>query len=243
MEEITFFILRHINNKQSNNLWVNCYKSIREFYNNKIIIIDDNSNKKYISKIKLKNTEIIESEFKGAGEILPYYYFHKLKPSNKMIFLHDSMFLIKKINEDKIKNINDVSYLFYFDDHRWDCNNTILNYLKLLKNNNDLISIFNKKKWFGCFGVSSIITLDFLNKIQNKYNFFNLIKYIKTRENRMDIERIFSILSYSFINKNNYFINKIHSNKGAWLVNINNYKQYINIWKKESPIIKLWSGR
>ena len=179
MDEVTFFILRHINNKETNNLWINCYKSIREYYNNKIIIIDDNSNKKFINNIELDNTEIIESEFKGAGEILPYYYFHKLKPSKKMIFIHEFNVYNKKFDENKIKNINDVNYLFYFDEHKWDSNDTILSYLKLLDNNKELIPIFNNKKWFGCFGVSSIITLDFLNNIQEKYNFLKLVKYIQ----------------------------------------------------------------
>jgi hypothetical protein len=42
MKNIVFVILRHVSNSQQN-YWIRCYESIRKFYENKIIIIDDNS--------------------------------------------------------------------------------------------------------------------------------------------------------------------------------------------------------
>ena len=243
MNDITFFILRHVNNKQSNILWINCYISIRQYYNNKIIIIDDNSNKEYLSELELTNTEIVESEFKGAGEILPYYYFYKMRPSNKMIFLHDSMFIIDKLNEIKINKVKTYSYLFYFTKLKYYKKDDTLYYFKKLKKNDILIKLFLKSNWVGCFGVTSVITLDFLNKIQYYYNFFNLLNHINDRIGRMCLERIFAILCYSLTSQNNYLINDIFTNKGDWLVNINNYTKYINIWKEKSPIIKLWNNR
>ena len=71
-----FVILRHIRTQRDNDLWISSYNSIRKFYTNKIIIIDDNSAINTVDG-KLINTEIIKSEFNGAGEILPYYYFLK----------------------------------------------------------------------------------------------------------------------------------------------------------------------
>ena len=41
-----FVILRHIRTTRDNDLWISSYNSIRKFYTNKIIIIDDNSNMK-----------------------------------------------------------------------------------------------------------------------------------------------------------------------------------------------------
>ena len=39
-----FIILRHVNEKEHDNYWKTCYRTIRKFYNNPILIIDDNSN-------------------------------------------------------------------------------------------------------------------------------------------------------------------------------------------------------
>jgi hypothetical protein len=45
MPEVGFIVLRHVNNKLSNQYWIHCIQCIRKFYSeNKILIIDDNSN-------------------------------------------------------------------------------------------------------------------------------------------------------------------------------------------------------
>ena len=87
-----FVILRHLRTTRDNDLWISSYNSIRKFYTNKIVIIDDNSAINTVDG-KLVNTEVIKSEFNGAGEILPYYYFLKYKWADRMVFLHDSMFI------------------------------------------------------------------------------------------------------------------------------------------------------
>ena len=44
--EIGFIILRHVNSSKTNEYWKECYRCIRYFYpSNKILIIDDNSDK------------------------------------------------------------------------------------------------------------------------------------------------------------------------------------------------------
>ena len=73
-----FVILRHLRTTRDNDLWISSYNSIRKFYTNKIVIIDDNSSINTVDG-KLANVEVIKSEFNGAGEILPYYYFLKYK--------------------------------------------------------------------------------------------------------------------------------------------------------------------
>jgi hypothetical protein len=69
-----FVILRNIRITRDNDLWMASYQSIRRFYTNQIIIIDDNSDINTVNG-KLVNTEVIHSDYNGAGEILPYYYF------------------------------------------------------------------------------------------------------------------------------------------------------------------------
>ena len=63
-----FVILRNIQNARDNDLWISSYNSIRKFYKNKIIIIDDNSKINTVNG-KLVNTDIIYSEWNGAGEV------------------------------------------------------------------------------------------------------------------------------------------------------------------------------
>ena len=80
-KSIGFIILRHINNKIVDNYWKICYSCIRKYYpKNKIIIIDDNSKKELDEEFEknLTNTLIINSEYPGRGELLPYIYYLKI---------------------------------------------------------------------------------------------------------------------------------------------------------------------
>lgn len=244
MNDLTFVILRHVSNPNQN-YWINCYNSIRKFYKNRIIIIDDNSIQKHIKNIILQNTEIIQNQFPGSGEISPYYYFYKYHWTNKIIFIHDSTILLSKFDEKKINSITDISFLWYFKDHKWDNNITISNKINNLKNKDLLLKTLQHQKWFGCFGVMSIITHDFLTKINQQFNFTNLIKYIKNREDRMDIERIFAICCYSIINKNNFFYICIHDMPFCWELNsnYNKFQSKIIRWKQKANLLKFWSGR
>ena len=61
--KLGFIILRHVNSELTNKYWIESYFSIRKYYNNKIIIIDDKSNKNFLTKIKLENFYIINYEF------------------------------------------------------------------------------------------------------------------------------------------------------------------------------------
>ena len=52
----------------------------QSFSNYEVIIVDDNSNKEFISADYVyKNVTHIQSEYKGRGELFPFYYFHKNK--------------------------------------------------------------------------------------------------------------------------------------------------------------------
>ena len=43
-----FILLRHVNSEKTNFYWQECYKCIRKYYSNKIIIIDDSSKEEFI---------------------------------------------------------------------------------------------------------------------------------------------------------------------------------------------------
>jgi hypothetical protein len=242
-ESVIFVILRNINTLD-NTLWKNCYDSIRNFYTNQIIIIDDNSKYKSKSDDNLINTEIIYSEYPGAGELLPYYYYYKYKWANNMIFMHDSMFLIREFTSKEIEKSNVM--LWDFLDRTYDDNNKINDYIELLDNNNILHKVFNSNEWKGCFGVSTIISIDFLINIENKYGFCSrLIDNVKTRDNRICIERILGIIFYA---ENILYESLFGDINKDYPFSFNNFSidRSINIlknYKYNTAICKMWRGR
>jgi hypothetical protein len=94
-----FIMLRHVNNKDTNEYWNLCYDSIRKFYpENNILIIDDNSEYKYINNRELYKVTIINCEYPKRGELLPYYYYLKNKLFDTAVIIHDSVFINKILN-------------------------------------------------------------------------------------------------------------------------------------------------
>ena len=164
-----FIFTRCVKTIKDNKIWVNCYNNIRKFYNEQIIIINDNCNKDLIVDMKLKNTQIIDSEFNGSAEILPYYYFYKLKPFNKAVILHDSMI----VNNDSYE-LTDVIFLWHFSK---DKNHFIKEEkeLILLCNNNNIIELYDSKEWVGSLGATSFITYDFVKLLQDTFKFLEYV--------------------------------------------------------------------
>jgi hypothetical protein len=154
--------------------------------------VDFNSNQELISKITFDNTIVIQSEFPGAGELLPYYYFIKNKWFDKAVIIHDSVYIKKHIDFSKLDEIT-----FFWNFPSICCDYIVDNQkmIKHLDNNEDVLKLYNNKLgWFGCFGVMTIISYDFLNKINCKYNIFKLLEYVKCRQDRYTLERIFGVL-------------------------------------------------
>lgn len=243
-----FIILRHVSKKEHDNYWITCYNSIRKFYNDPIVIIDDNSNYSLITQnIPLQNCTIIQSKFHKRGEILPYYYLLKHKLFSKACILHDSMFITKHINFNNVKNIK---FLWHFKSHICLINGnplqrTINNMINKLRNRQHIFHmLYRFNKWVGMFGGACIISLSFLKKIQHKYRIFNLIKCIDTRHKRTTIERIIAIIA--FIEDKSLYYNTsingdIHRHRYAFKYDFNKYLH--DTIPHISPIVKIWSGR
>ena len=253
-ENLGFIIIRNVISEKTNEYWQECYKCIRKYYNNLIIIIDDNSNPEFIkSEFDLENCHIIKSEYNGVGEILGYYYYYKYNFFKKAVIIHDSVFINKKINFDLVENIK---FIWHFS-HEWDTEsdeikllNNILNYNDDDNNKNNLnkklLNFYYEKSWMGCFGIQSVISHTFLQLIFEKYELYNLIHIIKNRNDRMNLERIFGLIC-AFENKNLIinpsFYGKIH-HYIHWGYT---FDMYLNDRKKNNldkyDIIKVWSGR
>jgi hypothetical protein len=244
-----FVILRHIRNTKDNDLWISSYNSIRKYYTNKIIIIDDNS---VINTVdgKLNNTDIIKSEFNGAGEILPYYYFLKYKWADRMIFLHDSMFINRPFRDSELEG--DIKFHWQFDRNGENDFRKISNYISLLNKNTELQAYATDPdtKWFGCFGAASICNLSTIQYLEEEYKLFSiLVLYIKTRKDRETFERVLGIILYYegiFNNEECSNFGSIFKYPQSFESQHNSMETAANILRQrgyDTAIIKVWRGR
>lgn len=232
MSSIGFIMLRHVNNQFTNQYWIHCYNSIRKYYpENWILIIDDNSNYQHVTHHAVYNTTIIQSEFPGRGELLPYYYYVHNQLFDIAVIIHDSVFVNKYIdfNVDKYK-------LIWEFEHKWD---QIEDERKIINvfNDAELLKFYdNKSLWKGCFGGMVVIRHDFLLEINNKYEISKLLDHILNRYNRCSFERVIACL-----------LQKTQP-KTVLYGNIHNYMKWCTKFhQKESfnhlPLIKVWTGR
>ena len=231
--KIGFIILRHVNNKVTNKYWIRCYKSIRRIYpENNILIIDDNSNYDFITYINLYKTTIINSEYPGRGELLPYYYFLKLKPFETAVILHDSVFINEYINF----NVDTYKFIWCFKTHKYDQIEDETKMIKIFEDQELLDFYENKNLWNGCFGGMSIITYEYLNYINSKYDISKLLPYVLKRYNRCSFERVIAcLLQKDHIQTE--LLGDIHK-YCAWGITFYNFYYYTNL-----PMTKVWSGR
>ena len=250
-----FIITRHVNSEITNNYWNQCIRCIRRFYPyRKIIVIDDNSDYRFVkADYDYKNVEIVQSEFIKCGELLGYYYYHIHKWFDNAVIMHDSVFIHKRISFEKFNNIK-VIPLWHFEPDKENVNNSLriisdLRHKHLLQNKLLLNEVFLNKneKWHGCFGVQSYINHSFLNYIFNKYNLNDLVHKVKSRPDRMCLERIFGLIfsiESPFTRTMKSLFGSIHSYKNCFSYTFEDYRRDLLVNKiLPSSIIKCWSGR
>ena len=255
MDDFGFIITRHVNSLNTNKYWNQSVKLIRTLYpRRKIVIIDDNSNYDFVKEeFDYSNLQIIQSEFPGRGELLPYYYFLKYKFFKNAVIIHDSVFLHEHIRFDKLKGIDVLPLWFFYGDSE-NVENT-KRITRNLKNNYIIFSKLNNKelnvlrmsndKWNGCFGVQSYINLNFLERIEQKYKITNLLSVVKCRADRCCLERIFGILFYTEC-PNLLKRKSMHGNIKTYQTWGYSYDQYIDDFHNKQikkSIIKVWTGR
>ncbi len=248
-----FIIIRHVSGEGTNTLWKESYKSIRRFYKKTpILIVDDNSNQEIVNKpddsLKLKNCKIVNGEFPKRGELLAYYYFWKLKPFEKAVIIHDSVFINRFIDFSKL---GEFRKLWKFQ-HHWNTPENEIPIIKSLTNNSSLIKVYqDKSKWEGCFGMMTVISYNMIETLQKKYNFPNkLIPIINTRDKRMALERIIGLLQ-SIHGETPTLFGDIHTfiQRNYGLFGFDGWSCYFLPHYMEKkylegiPIVKVWSAR
>lgn len=255
MNDYGFIITRHVNSELTNKYWNNCIKCIRYFYPyRKIVIIDDNSNKDFINSFyKYENIEIIESEFPGRGELLPYYYFIKNKFFENAIIIHDSIFFHSRINFEKIIGIKVIPLWYFYSDNESISNtveivDTLQNSMEIknkLTLHNKILGI-DKFNWFGCFGSQSFINHDFLLYLERKYKITNMTKVVICRKDRCCLERVFGAIfcsEYPFITKKKSLLGNIFKYQNFNKYSYENYENDVKNKQLPKHIIKVWTGR
>ena len=188
---------RHVNSVSTDRYWKETIRCIREHYPTQLIVlIDDNSNPDFVTDNNhLTNIVYIQSEYPGTGELLPYFYFYKYQFFKRALIIHDSVFLQSPPSLEEIRQIETVQFLWTIP-HWYNCNEDIFSMIQHLINPSGLINFFKEQEsWIGCFGAQSIIHYDFLEKIE-QFELFELLYHIKTRENRMSLERIFGMICH-----------------------------------------------
>jgi hypothetical protein len=254
MESYGFIITRHVNSEKTNKYWNKCVRCIRFFYPfKKIIIIDDNSNTDFIkADLEYTNIEIIQSEFPGRGELLPYYYYFKNKFFENAIIIHDSIFFHKRINFEKLIGVN-VLPLWHFTSDKENIYNTLLisdklkNKIEIQSKMTSTFNIlgFNAEEWHGCFGVQSFINYNFLKYIEKKYNLFNLLNIVKNRKDRCCLERIFGAIfctEEKKLLKQKSLLGNILNNVN-WKYSFDEYENDVKQKKISKAIVKVFTGR
>ena len=243
-----FVILRNIRTTRDNDLWMASYQSVRRFYTNKIIIIDDNSDINTVNG-KLVNTEVIRSDYNGAGEVLPYYYFLINKWADRMVFLHDSMFLHRRFTDAELNGA--VRFHWHFSNGDMRNDRKIGTYLSMLPNHEGLLEYANQPNntWNGCFGGTSIVDLDIVTQLEEAYSFFStLVLSIKTRKDRETFERLFGIVLHyrSMIEEPFSNFGNIVKYPGAFESQVSTLDQGAYALSQkgyDTAIIKVWRGR
>ena len=260
-KEIGFIILRYVNSAITNQYWKECYRCIRYFYpSNKILIIDDNSDKNFLTcdtntiEQELHNTTTIQSEYPKRGEFLPYYYYLRNKFCDIAVILHDSIFIQTRINF----NVDEYKMLWHFPSYLMKDGQSSGKQIEQIRalNNGDLnhmYEYFYLNKFNGCFGAMSIITYDYLNEINNIFKIDKLIPHITCRVSRCAFERVFSFLLIYKQNRGN-LANRGGKNKHQsllgdivkycrWGITYDEYLENKHKHKIKLPIVKVWTGR
>jgi hypothetical protein len=210
MANYGFIVSRHVNSEKTNKYWNECVRCIQRVHSGiQIVIIDDNSDYNFVKpESEYQNVIIIQSEYPKRGELLPYYYFWKNRFWENAVILHDSVFIQKRIPYRKLRA--NVMPLWHFSGVlRYENSQNSLRIARCLKNgleikrnilkdNHDTSTIMSIQRkggnWNGVFGVQSYINYNFLFKLQQKYEIFNMLNYIHSRPDRCCLERIMGII-------------------------------------------------
>jgi len=263
MESFGFVMTRHVNSEISNHYWQEAYSCIRKIDTKVLVlVVDDNSCQEFIKILPetppLSNVWFIQSEFPGRGEILGYYYFWKLRPFERAMIMHDSLFIqpsFKELFSIEWKEIKTVRFLWHFP-HHFDEPEKEETYIRALQKTGcnerqlDDVVYFHRcmrNEWLGCFGVMSIISHSFLKDLVDKYHMFYWLSMVFSRNERYVMERVFAVLCcIEDRGAMKSLLGDIYEMPRTFHFLWEDYQK--GEWKNDKtlnslPLLKVWSGR
>lgn len=240
-----FIIVRHVNSPTTNQYWIEAYRCIRKLYpTHWVLIVDDHSIQSFIVfDFALYRCKVIPSEYPQAGELLGYYYFHRTKMFSQAVILHDSVFLHRRLPHVHAP----VRFLWHFmnpPEHEREEKQ----FIGRLRHSKSLLRLYEQKeRWVGCFGVQSVITLDFLEFLETKYGLFELVlPFVRTRFDRQCMERVFALLccmEYSSLAVSPSLFGVIFDYAISWGFAFRDYENKKRSQTTVLPVTKVWTGR
>jgi hypothetical protein len=195
------------------------------------------------SDFDYKNLTIVQSEYHGRGELLPYIYYLRNKWFENAVIIHDSVFFHFTYN---FENVNrKFASLWYFGNN----DSELYNILRVASNlnNNEIIKKYilewKQNKWLSSQGAQTYINHNFLVYINKKYNIENLISVVLNRNDRATLERIMGILIYIETKQTDTVFGDINNLYKAGRYTFDEYMDSFS--KKTIPrkIVKVWTGR
>lgn len=257
MAQYGFIITRHVNSEQTNQYWNHNVKLIRTFYPyRQIVIIDDNSNQNYIkADYDYKNTIVIQSEYPGRGELLPYIYLLKYKWFPNAVIIHDSVFVHRHMPFETFNMPVIPLWSHIYDKENLPNIIRITSHLKnnhrlmnKLQDNNTNVNLLgmNNNKFYLCFGTQCYIKLRFLERLESKYNITNLVNAVHCRTDRCALERIMGLLfteEYPELKKLKALFGSIFNHPSAFSYTYDRYKNDLKKKKIPTMFVKCWTGR
>jgi len=238
-------MIRHVNSKQTDYFWKECYTCIRKWYTEPILIVDDSSDPLFLNdNMNLVNCQIVyDTDHKGCAELLGYYYFELIRPFETAVIIHDSVFIQKRV--DLLNDLKGMKPLWTFPRH-WDheLNDYYYDLCKDMPMYGDIIRLYHGGKWEGFFGLMSVIRWDFVKRLK-EYGLFTVMDKIRGRDSRSAMERILGFLAYyvadSADSVNPSMYGEIHSYLPWGGTFLDYLRDSTNSNSKD--IVKVWTGR
>lgn len=244
-------ILRHVNSHVTDLYWKRAYKAIRQFHcDMPIMIVDDSSDKMFLQEdiVLTHCTVIYDYDHKGRGELLPYWYFYRLRPFDRAIILHDSTFIQAPITCN-LHEKEGIQFLWtiphFFDDSIQKELHELIDVLPEADRENVRSMYYHSKcDWTGLFGVMSVVDWEWLEEVAQRYDLFDRwFPIIKNRQYRSALERAFGLIAYHHLRT------RVRSSLFGgiqqyirWGVTFMEYLTNEAAYHAY-PIMKVWSGR
>jgi hypothetical protein len=194
-----------------------CLYSVQSFHPNEkyVVIVDFTSKKEFVERVieQFRNVIFECDTLPIPADMQLLKYYKEKKYFDTAILLQDSMRVKQSFN---IEHINDIKYLWHFNNHRihWSVITeppTDYNKKHNIHTHDDLIhhiidsipiitfseyckETYDKKElWSGCFGALCIITSTFLEELDDKTHIIELQLTMTTNRLRRAIETLFAL--------------------------------------------------